>query len=326
MTPSVHLVATLKNEGPYLLEWLAHHRAIGVSGFTLFSNDCSDGTNLMLNRLDTMGVIRHYDNPIGPGIDPQRRAYSRARRMPQVQSSDWVLVIDADEFLNITTGDHTLASLLAACPGADAISVPWRLMGSSGHVRMEDRPVTARFTHGAAMERPEHGLCWGFKTLFRPGAFDYFGVHRPKFEKRRDIIPPLRWVNASGKPLPASYAVKGWRFDDKSFGADFAQVNHYAVKSREEFLLKRLRGTANSKNRDRIDPGYWPKFDLNSMEDRSILAVNSAPLVADWLTDRDLSVLRRACLDSCRRVVADQLADPWARHFVETGAFEVEEA
>lgn len=322
--PEIHLVSTLKNEGPYLLEWIAYHRAIGVTGFTLFSNDCSDGTNLMLNRLDAMGVVRHFDNPIGPGIDPQRRAYSRANRMEPVRAADWVLILDADEFLNVRAGDRTIPALIDACGAADAISIPWRLMGSSGLARMEDRPVTERFTRGHDFDNPESGLCRGFKTLFRPAAFDYFGVHRPRFEKDRETLPKVRWVNASGRPLPAKYARNGWRFDRDAFGADFAQVNHYAVKSREEFLLKRLRGTANSRNRERIDLGYWPRYDLNACEDRSIPTGAIADGVAALLADADLAALRRACLDSCRRVLADQLADPWVRGFVETGRFDAE--
>ena len=41
----------VKNEGAFLVEWLAHHRACGFSDFLVYSNDCSDGTDLMLDRL-----------------------------------------------------------------------------------------------------------------------------------------------------------------------------------------------------------------------------------------------------------------------------------
>ena len=93
------LVSTMKNEGPYLLEWLAYHTSIGIDEFCIFSNDCTDGTNPILNRLDQMGVIKHYDNPLGPRMDPQRAAYSRAGKTDFVRSADWVLIVDADEFL-----------------------------------------------------------------------------------------------------------------------------------------------------------------------------------------------------------------------------------
>ena len=68
------LISTMKNEGPYVLEWLAYHKSIGVDTFLIYSNDCTDGTNLMLNRLHQMGVITHFDNPQGPRMDPKRAA------------------------------------------------------------------------------------------------------------------------------------------------------------------------------------------------------------------------------------------------------------
>ena len=35
-------VTCVKNEGPFLLEWIAFHRIIGVTDFLFYSNDCSD--------------------------------------------------------------------------------------------------------------------------------------------------------------------------------------------------------------------------------------------------------------------------------------------
>jgi hypothetical protein len=45
------IVTTMKNEGPFILEWLAYHRAIGVEDFLIYTNDCSDGTDTMLELL-----------------------------------------------------------------------------------------------------------------------------------------------------------------------------------------------------------------------------------------------------------------------------------
>ncbi|MEO0831253.1 MAG: glycosyltransferase family 2 protein, partial [Pseudomonadota bacterium] len=183
----ITLVSTLKNEAPYLLEWLAHHRAAGVNHFTIFSNDCTDGTNLLLDRLAQAGLIEHFNNPLGPRMDPQRAAYSRARRMQETWNSDWIIALDGDEFLNIHCGDRTVHALLDTCPPCDAVSLNWRIMGSGGIGRAEPGPVTNRFCRGANLEHPENGLVWGFKTLFRPTAFDYIGVHRPKFHRTRTV-------------------------------------------------------------------------------------------------------------------------------------------
>ena len=317
------LVSTMKNEGPYLLEWLAYHKSIGIDEFCIFSNDCTDGTNLILNRLDQMGVVKHYDNPLGPRMDPQRAAYSRANRMDWVKSADWVLIVDADEFLNVHVGDRTVDALIDACGAPDAISVNWRLMGSQGQAKMSDDLVTERFTRGSSFDNPENGLVWGFKTLFRPAKFGFFGVHRPKFLKKTELVPGMvTWTNAAGKPMGDQYLGKGWRGNKENVTNEFAQVNHYAIKSREDFLLKRLRGTANSKNKGRIDMGYWDKYDINTVEDTTIQTDGIRPLMDEWLKDADLAALVRACADCSQRVLDYQLQVPEFRTFIDTGKFE----
>ena len=52
-------VLCVRNEGAFLLEWLAHHRAAGVTDFLVFSNDCDDGTDAMLDRLAGLGWLTH---------------------------------------------------------------------------------------------------------------------------------------------------------------------------------------------------------------------------------------------------------------------------
>ena len=45
------VISTMKDEAPYILEWIAHHRGIGFTDFLIYTNDCSDGTDLLLDRL-----------------------------------------------------------------------------------------------------------------------------------------------------------------------------------------------------------------------------------------------------------------------------------
>ncbi len=320
------LVSTMKNEGPYVLEWLAYHASIGINKFCIFSNDCTDGTNLLLNRLDQMGIVDHYDNPQGPRMDPQRSAYSRANKMSWVKNSEWVLIVDADEFLNIHVGDGSLDALIEASGEADAISLNWRLMGSCGEKHMDPTQlVSERFTRGSTFEEPENGLVWGFKTMFRPDKFDFFGVHRPKFTKetKRDKSKII-WRNGDGELVGGKIIDKGWRSSKDSLGYKNAQVNHYAIKSREDFLLKRLRGTANSKNKDRIDMEYWDKYDINTNEDTSIDTSAVREIMNDWLSDPDLAGIHRAVLETTRRALEYQLRVDDYQKFVDTGEWKAD--
>ena len=89
-------ITSVKNEGPFLLEWLAHHRAVGFTDFLVFSNDCDDGTDAMLDRLAELGWLTHLPNP-GPWKEgPQWAALKRADAHPLVAQADWIAVIDVD--------------------------------------------------------------------------------------------------------------------------------------------------------------------------------------------------------------------------------------
>src|SRR5882757_6448938 len=126
------LVLTVKNEAAFLLEWLAHHRACGFTDLLAFSNDCSDGTDLMLDRLAEMGWLTHVRNDGPHDEGPQWAALKAADRHPLRRDADWVLFADIDEFVNIHAGDRTLPALLTDLPQADAVALTWRLFGNAG--------------------------------------------------------------------------------------------------------------------------------------------------------------------------------------------------
>src|SRR5699024_4672828 len=42
------LMCSMRDEGPFALEFVAHHRAIGFDRIFIASNDCRDGTDLLL--------------------------------------------------------------------------------------------------------------------------------------------------------------------------------------------------------------------------------------------------------------------------------------
>jgi hypothetical protein len=101
-------VSMMKDEAPYLLEWVAHHLAVGFTDLLVYTNDCTDGTVEMLRRLEEFGLAIHRDNVIPEGQKPQPSALNHAQKEPLVAASDWLLVFDADEFLCINHPSGTL--------------------------------------------------------------------------------------------------------------------------------------------------------------------------------------------------------------------------
>ena len=136
------VVACVRNEGAFLLDWLAHHHAVGFTDFLIYSNDCQDGSDAILEHLAAIGVVEHRPNP-GPyqgGI--QFTAMKQAAAEPVYQAADWVMPLDLDEYLNVHVGHHQVSDLVAAQPTACAISVTWRMFGNAGVMHYAPEPVS----------------------------------------------------------------------------------------------------------------------------------------------------------------------------------------
>ena len=174
-------VLTVRDEAAFLLDWLAWHRQVGFTDFLVFSNDCSDETDRMLDRLAQLGWLTHCPNPGPHPQGAQWAALKAASTHPLRQTADWVMVLDIDEYLTIHTGDGTLPALINRFPDATAFPLTWRMFGNAGVVGYEDRPIPQQFTAAAPAVMGWPWRAAMFKTLFRDdGSYGKLGVHRPR--------------------------------------------------------------------------------------------------------------------------------------------------
>jgi len=266
----VLIVTTMKNEGPFILEWLAYHRAIGVTDILVYTNDCTDGTDEMFDLLHAKGLVQHAENPYRKsGLKPQHAALKAAEETDLATDADWIICMDVDEFMNIHVGDGTLKALFDRVPDATLISMTWRLFGNADVSHFKDQPIIEQFDQSApALCRKPH-QAWGFKTLFRNlSHYKKFGVHRPKGLKP-EYLDQIRWVNGSGQQMPDKMLRTGWRSSTSTIGYDLVSLNHYALRSAESFLVKRDRGRVNHVDRDQ-GLAYWFRMNHNAQKETSI--------------------------------------------------------
>jgi hypothetical protein len=301
------IITTMKNEGPFILEWLAYHRVIGVTDFLVYTNDCSDGTDTLLDLLAAKGFLRHKDNPYRKaGLKPQHAALQDADKDAEFQALDWMICIDVDEYINIKLGDGRLSDLYAAMGGANMISLTWRLFGNAGVHEFHDAPITEQFIACAAEYTRKPHQAWGFKTLFRnDGIFRKLGVHRPKGLKA-DLWEKIRWLNGSGRAMPPEMFRNGWRSAVDTYGYDWVQLNHYAVRSAESFLVKRDRGRVNHVDRDQ-GLNYWFRMNFNGQQERSIqrMLPELQAEMARMLADPEIAAQHEACVVAHRAKIAE---------------------
>ena len=274
----VTAVSMMKDEGPFVIEWVAHHLAIGFTDLVVYTNDCSDGTDDMLIRLEELGLCHHRRNVIPEGIRPQPSALNYAQDEPVVGQSDWVMVFDADEFLSIKYGNGTLDDLISAAvaQNANGIVVTWRIFGSGGVVDWSRAPVTEQYLL-AAPQTWNKG--WGVKTLFKfDPDFWKLGIHRPKMKTRHiktEFPDQVKWLNGSGREMEDYFKFRGWRSITRTVGYDWVQLNHYAVKSVDSYAIRKMRGNVNNKA-DKYNSDYWSLQDRNEVRDDTMLRYTQA--------------------------------------------------
>ncbi len=296
---SLMALSTMKDEGPFVVEWVAHHLAVGFTEVIVYTNDCADGTDLILKRLDALGIgVHHRDNLIPPGMKPHPSMLKAAHDEELVRASDWLLVLDADEFLCINHPSGTLDGMVADlnAMGAQAMVMTWRIFGSGGVRDWSCAPVTDQFTRAAPVYWNKG---WGTKTMLR---FDprylRLGMHRPIIKsqhKDTDYPETVLWVNGSGRRLEDWFKFRGWRSIRRTVGYDWAQINHYAIKSMDAYALRKFRGNANLK-KDKYNSDYWSLQDRNEVEDLNIARHRErrAAIMAEILKDGEVRRLHEA--------------------------------
>ncbi len=224
------VVAAVRDEGCYLLEWLAHMRATGFGHAFIYTNDNRDSSLPLLEALHRAGRVTLICNQVSAVTPPQVKAYEHSiHLLPELRHYEWVGYFDADEFLvpdrrhDYRVGpwiDAVEAQWTTERPAA--LCVNWDWYGSGGHAVRAPGLVQERFVHS----RP-HTMV---KSIVRLSAISTMGgLHMPD-------PGCVLCVDASGARLDATGADVG--------RVEFSggKLNHYYHKSLEEFIVKHHRG------------------------------------------------------------------------------------
>ncbi len=255
-TCTVCLIA--KDEGPYLLEWVAYYRRLGFDEIIVYDNKSTDGSTELLKALAKAGVITYRFWTMGATTSPQISAYTDAVMRC---TTDWILFIDTDEFLVLHHHDNVTDFLAPfhARPGVGVVGINWRLFGDNGMAENDGRPATERFTRAAEAEFETNAH---FKSFNRLDSVI-------KCENMHACHVNNVYVHASGRIL-----------DMIDFGVasrielHIAQVNHYFTRTWAEYQEKKRRGrggfAANAPEKHAYHKEKFDAHNCNTVEDLSI--------------------------------------------------------
>ncbi len=237
-----------KNEGAYFEEWIEWHRKLGVEKFYIYDNESTDNTKEILAPYVESGLVEYT---FFPGKKQQLPAYDDCLERHRLEAR-WIAVIDLDEFI-VPVKDKTILEFLKRFEKFSVVEINWLIYGSSG--AKEKLPGTSieRFKRHS---QPTHILNRHVKSIINPRrVFNFIGCHEAT------IISGFA-VDSHGNRIKKN-------FRDRKPQQDIIRINHYAVKSYEEFLGKKARGRARTLKQRNLD--YFNAYDLNDIEEISTL-------------------------------------------------------
>ena len=213
--------AIMKNEGPYLKEWLDFHILVGVQKFYLYDNDSTDDTEEILKPYIKSGIVE-YKKVHGRG--KQREVYLEIVNNHR-NKMRWLCLLDLDEFL-FPVKHKTVQEFLHTLPTFSQLIIGWVIYGSSGHEEKPDGLVIENYKKHAKVN-------WGIKSIINPRMMVYLNSPHSNYVAGFTIDETGRkrgFVNQEKEPT----------------SHNFIRCNHYITKSHAEYIARCNLGDAGS--------------------------------------------------------------------------------
>ena len=266
------LTAIIKDEAPYIAEWLDYHIAAGVSKFYIYDNESTDDVRDILMPYMQDGTVEYV---FYPGKYRQLDAYNESLFLHRFDCR-YMGFIDIDEFLLPLRQERlidVLDDVMAAAPSSGGgVAGNCKSFGSSGHKTMPDGGVLKNYLH-----RASDGYDWS--------------VFPWKWDAHVKTIANPRRIRAVVSPHYPAYCWNCWAVDENGNRVDGVdnfvpathriRVNHYFTKSRAEWLAKQQKGKADVAGLRPVEEFEWR--DRNDVFDDTIvkyfewLKMNPAP-------------------------------------------------
>lgn len=247
------IVAIVKNERPYLAEWIAYHRLIGFEHFYIADHGSTDGTDLLLAKWQRQGLVtvRQWE----PEEKAQTLWYQHVLEH-HGREATYMAFLDVDEFLVHPNCDRPLEWLAPTLASHDvgAVAINWRIFGSSGMRFRQPGGVLERFRLASDSERVVN--CH-VKSIVKPSLVLSMTAHTA------ELKPGYRYLTANGQQADfLEGKVKSGR-TERVVDTPL-KIYHYNIKSYEEFVdTKMTRGRANLGPAHSRDLDYFRNHDMN---------------------------------------------------------------
>jgi hypothetical protein len=223
------------------LDW---HIGKGVEKFYSYDNESTDNTKEILEPYIKSGLV---DYTFWPGRKQQLAVYDDCLDKHRLDAR-WIAFIDLDEFI-IPVKDQTISEFLNRFENFAAVEINWLIYGSGGAKKRENGAVMDRFKHHSLPNFARNRLV---KSIVNPRKIYSFIRSHGVAQISGHI------ADSHGNSIKLPYS-------NRDPQHDVIRINHYVVKSHEEFLMKSARGSPWTLNR--MSQDFFERYDLNDIEE-----------------------------------------------------------
>jgi hypothetical protein len=227
----IALVCIAKNEDNYIQEWIDYNKKLGFDDIVIYQNDwkCNVDDSQVI-KIDFNGVNRQVD------------AYNHFIKT-NIGKYDWAAFLDIDEYL-VLKKHKNIKEFIQEYSDYNSIGINWCLFGDNGLEGIDgEYSVLKRFT------KRQSSINQHIKSIVKLTSKVIMGVHNP------DCF----WVDPNKKTHMGPFNKDG---DDT-----IAIINHYFVKTKEEFLLKCEKGRADAPSSVKRNMSEFDPHNFNEVED-----------------------------------------------------------
>jgi hypothetical protein len=249
------VLCAMRDDGIYILEWVAHYLALGFDHIVIYTNDNSDGSEELLRLLAAHGIITLIENQMSGTVPPEDKAFGHAvHLLHELRDFEWAMFVDSDEyFVPGPQYNNSVSDLLAAVQQRFPEKLP---SGICYHWLW--------FISGMAYSRTPELLLERFQHA-RPHRLTKCIARVPDLLSMRWNHAP--WVKAGGLITdsvfdPIDLDGERWRIPQYGGG----RINHYWPRSFEEFAIKKARGATLKLEENLFDRPFERFFQWNGFE------------------------------------------------------------
>lgn len=293
------VVAPMRNDGIYILEWVAHYLILGFDHIIIYTNDNADGSEELLRLLAAHKVITLIEDLASGKVPPEDKAYGHAvHLLHELRDFEWALFVDSDEYFVPVRRYKSVSDVLAAVQKRSPDKPPsgicyhWLWFISGMAYARTPQLLLERFQHA----RPHHltkcmariqdllSMRWNHAPWVKPGGTVIDSMFNPIDV---DASCTTGWWEA------AEY----WKIPRYGGG----RINHYWPRSFEEFAVRKARGAALKLEMNLYDRPYASYFEWNGVETPE----NHYPVDRRMLQKVKRKIEELKTLDGVRSVAAE---------------------